>query len=89
LQQRPGEPPPERDTACRCFDVAEVGEVLEIPADALQACIRAQLLPVVEVGCRRLLTAGAILAFVPERRRVEVSARLDAIARRRGGRDAR
>ena len=38
---------------------------------------------------RRLVTAGALLAFVPERRRQEVSARLDAVERRRGVRRAR
>ena len=81
-----GQPLPKRDTDCRCFDVAEVCEVLEIPADAVQACIRAGLLPVVEVGCRQLVTAGAVLAFVPERRRPEVRRRLDAVESRRGGR---
>jgi len=86
MQKHPGAPSAKRATACRCFDVAEVAEALEIPADALQACIRAGLLPVVEVGCRRLVTAGAVLAFVPERKRPEARQRLDDIERRRGGR---
>ncbi len=42
--QRPGQPLPKRFTDSRCF---EVGEVLELPGDALAGCIRAGLLPVV------------------------------------------
>lgn len=80
-----GDPSRKRDTDCRGFDVAEVAEALEIPTDALQACIRAQLLPVVDIGCRRLVTAGAVLAFVPEPKRAELVGRLDDIERRRGG----
>jgi hypothetical protein len=68
-----------------CFDVAEVGEVLEMPSGALQACIQAGLLAVVDIGCRRLVTAGAVLAFVPEKKRQEVRVRLDDVERRRGG----
>jgi hypothetical protein len=67
------------------YTIAEVGEVLEMPSDALHGCIRAGLLAVIDIGCRRLVTAGAVLAFVPERRRVEVRARLDDIELRRGG----
>jgi hypothetical protein len=68
-----------------CFDIAEVGEVLEMPGDALHACIRAGVLPVVDIGCRRLVTGDAVLAFVPEKRREEVRARLDDVELRRGG----
>ena len=68
-----------------CFDIAEVDEVLELPGGALDACIRAGLLAVIDIGCRRLVTADAVLAFVPQPRRDEVRARLDDIERRRGG----
>jgi hypothetical protein len=68
-----------------CFDIAEVGEALDVPSGALQACIRAGVLAVVEVACRVLVADGAVLAFVPEQKRQEVRARLDDIERRRGG----
>jgi hypothetical protein len=83
--RRPGELSKKRDTDCRCFDVAEVGEVLEMPSGALRAFIFAGLLPVVEVGCRRLVTAGAIVAVVPELQRQDMRSRLDDIENRRGG----
>ena len=83
--QHPGQPSRKRETDRRCFAIAEVGEVLEMPSGALQACIRGGALPVVDIGCRQLVTAGAVLAFVPEKKRQEVRARLDAIELRRGG----
>ena len=66
-----------------CFDIAEVGEALVMPRDALDGFIRAGVLAVVEVGCRRLVEAEAVLASVPEPRRQEVRDRLDAIELRR------
>ena len=72
-----------------CFDVGEVSEVLEMPSGALHGCIQAGLLAVVDIGCRRLVTGDAVLAFVPEKRRLEVGARLDDVARRRGTRFTR
>ena len=86
MLQGSGDPSKKRDTDRRCFDVDEIAEALEIGRDAVLACIRGGALPVVDIGCRRLVTAGAVLAFVPERRRVEVRARLDGVERRRGGR---
>ena len=77
---------PGHDPGCRCFDVAEVAEALDVPREALDACIRAGALATFELGCRRLVTAGAVMAFVPEKKRQEVRARLDAVERRRGGR---
>ena len=68
-----------------CFDITEVGEVLDLPSGALHGFIRAGLLAVTEVGCRRLVTGDAVLAFVPEKRRQEVRARLDDVELRRGG----
>jgi len=84
--RRPGQQSKKRDTDCRCFTVGEAGEALDMRPDAVQACIRAGVLAVVDIGCRRLVTAGALLAFVPEKKRGEVRARLDDIERRRGGR---
>ena len=70
----------------RTFDVAEVGEALSMPSGALEACIRGGVLPVLYIGYRRLVTAEAVLAFVPERKRQELRVRLGGIERRRGGR---
>ena len=67
------------------FDIAEVAMALELPCEAVQACIRCGVLPATDVGCRQLLAAGAIVAFVPQPRRDEVRARLDDIRCRRGG----
>ena len=67
------------------FDIAEVAMALELPCEAVQACIRCGVLPATDVGCRQLLAADAIVAFVPQPRRQEVRARLDAVERRRGG----
>ena len=86
--QTAGQPSKKRDTDCRCFDIAEVAEVLELPNGALHGFIQAGLLPVTEVGCRCLVAAGAVLALVPEKRRQEVRDRLDAIELRRGGHHA-
>ena len=72
-----------------CFDLPEVDEVLALPNGALHGFIRAGLLAVVDIGCRRLVTGDAVLAFVPQPRRQEVRARLDDIRCRRGGRDVR
>ena len=41
-----------------CFDLLEVGEVLELPSGALRAFIFAGLLPVIDIGCRRLVAAA-------------------------------
>jgi hypothetical protein len=67
------------------YTIAEVGEVLEMPSGALHGFIQAGLLAVTEVGCRRLVTGDAVLAFVPQKRRDEVRARLDDVELRRGG----
>ena len=67
------------------FDLPEVDEVLELPSGALHSFIQAGLLAVVDIGCRRLVTGDAVLAFVPEKRRGEVRLRLDAVELRRGG----
>ena len=75
---------PRRETDRRCFDVVEVAEAVGVPREALDACIRAGALATFELGCRRLVTAGAVMAFVPEKKRQEVLARLDEIELRRG-----
>ena len=67
------------------FDLPEVDEVLELPGGALHGFIRAGVLAVVDIGCRRVVTAEAVLAFVPQPRRQEVRARLDDVELRRGG----
>ena len=79
-----GQPLPVRDIDRRCFDVVEVAEALDVPREALHACIQAGALATFELGCRRLVTAGAVMAFVPEKKRQEVLARLDEIELRRG-----
>ena len=69
----------------KCFDLPEVDEVLDLPGAALDGLIQSGILPVVELGCRRLVEAEAVLAFVPETTRPATRARLDAIELRRGG----
>ena len=82
----PGQQSPKRETDHRCFELAEIAEVLDMPGGAVDGLIRAGLLPVVELGQRRLVAAEAVLAFTPEQRRAEVLEALDAVERRRGRR---
>ncbi len=60
-------------------------EVLDVNSEALDALLRAGVLAVVDISCRRLVTTEAILAHFPAPTRGEVRAKLEAIERRRAG----